>query len=72
MIAVRRGIHTAVVADSGKDVAEQTIDDLIKTGGVYKESGPGRSWWVFECFSRDRVRERVSKAERVLELAQHQ
>ena len=64
--ALRRGIHTAVVADSGKDVGEGVINDLLKADRIHREAGPGRAWPVFEAFSCDLVRERVHQLGRVL------
>ncbi len=65
--ALRRGIYTVVVADTGKDVGEGVINDLLVAGPVHREAGPGRAWRVFEAFSRDLVRERVSERGRVQE-----
>ncbi len=59
--ASRRGIYTAVVADSGKDVGEDVITNLLEAGRIQRESGPARAWPVFEAFSRDLVRERLSE-----------
>ena len=59
--ALRRSIDTAVVADTGKDVGEGVIKDVLNAGPVFTEAGPGRAWPVFEAFSRDLVRERISE-----------
>lgn len=57
-----RGIHTVVVADTGKDVGdEDVIDELLRGGRTHREAGSDRSWPVFDAFSRDLVRERVSE-----------
>jgi len=59
--ASRRGIATVVVADRGKDVGERAIDRCIAKSRMYRELGPGRTWPVFEAFSMDLVRERVTE-----------
>ncbi len=59
--ASRRDIHTAIVADTGKDVGDRVVADLVEASRIEREAGPGRAWRVFEAFSRDLVRERVSE-----------
>jgi hypothetical protein len=63
--ASRRGIVTVVVADTGKDVGELEIDRCIAKSRMHSELGPGRTWPVFEAFSKDLVRERLAEEGRV-------
>ncbi len=38
------------MADSGKDVGEDVITNLLEAGRIQRESGPARAWPVFEAF----------------------
>lgn len=59
--AARRGIPRLVVADSGKNVAEDDIDQLLEAGRTHQETGPGRHWPVFEAVSLRWVEQRLSE-----------
>ncbi|MBL4539811.1 MAG: hypothetical protein JKP96_14180 [Oceanicaulis sp.] len=48
-----------VVADSGKNLDEADVDELIGSVRTHTEDGPGRTWPVFEATPRERFTYRV-------------
>jgi translation initiation factor 2B subunit (eIF-2B alpha/beta/delta family) len=48
-LAAARGVPTMVVADSGKDIADEEIDEILAVGPSASDEDPGRSWPVFEA-----------------------
>lgn len=51
-LAALRGVPTMVVADSGKDIADDEIDEILAAGPSATDDDPGRSWPVFEAVAR--------------------
>ena len=51
-LAALREVPTMVVADSGKDIADDEIDEILAAGPSATDDDPGRSWPVFEAVAR--------------------
>ena len=60
-IARGRGFPALVVADSGKNAPEDLIDRLVTGTRRHEESGPGRSWPVFEVVPRELLTGRIDE-----------
>ena len=60
-ITGEQGFPAIVVADSGKDATEELIDRLVAGTRRHEESGPGRSWPVFEVVSRHLLTGRIDE-----------
>ena len=58
--ARRADIATVLVADSGKDVAEGDVDEILRLSPVYRES-PDRQWPLFEAVPLDLVTTRITE-----------
>jgi translation initiation factor 2B subunit (eIF-2B alpha/beta/delta family) len=58
--ARRRTVKTVVVADSGKNVAEAVVDEIIRMSPVHREE-PGREWPIFEAVPLELVAVRVTE-----------
>jgi translation initiation factor 2B subunit (eIF-2B alpha/beta/delta family) len=53
-------LATVLVADSGKDISEDDVDEIIRLSPIYRES-PGREWPVFEAVPLDLVTTRITE-----------
>ena len=51
-LAAFRKVPAMVVADSGKDIADDEIDEILAAGPSATDDDPGRSWPVFEAVAR--------------------
>jgi len=58
--ARRRDVKTVVVADSGKNVEEAVVDEIIRVSPVHREE-PGREWPIFEAVPLELVNVRVTE-----------
>ena len=52
------GVATALVADSGKEVTEDVVDEIIRLSPLHSE-GPGREWPIFEAVPLELVTTRI-------------
>jgi len=55
-----REVETVLVADSGKDVGEEMVDEIVSRSPLHRES-PDREWPIFEAVPLDLVTTRVSE-----------
>jgi translation initiation factor 2B subunit (eIF-2B alpha/beta/delta family) len=60
-LARSRSIPFFVVADSGKDLPDPELDELLAAGPTATEHGPDRRWAVFEAVSGALVTERFGE-----------
>jgi len=60
-LAFTRSVPVVVVADSGKDLPDDEIDELLASGPTAAEGNTGRRWPIFEAVSREFVTNRVSE-----------
>ena len=58
--ARRAGVEVVVVADSGKDVSEEDVDEIVSLSPVYRETA-GREWPIFEAVPLELVCARVTE-----------
>lgn len=58
-LAAARSVPAIVVADSGKDLPDDEIDELLAAVPEVVEDGPGRRWPLFEAVSADLVGRRI-------------
>jgi len=56
--AQQREVRALLVADSGKDVGEQMVGEIVSRSPLYRES-PDREWPIFEAVPLDLVTARV-------------
>jgi translation initiation factor 2B subunit (eIF-2B alpha/beta/delta family) len=54
------GVETVLVADSGKDVTEDDVDDIVRLSPLHREA-PGREWPIFEAVALDLVTARITE-----------
>lgn len=47
-LASGRSVPVAIVADSGKDVPDGEIDEILAAGRIVDDGDPGRRWPIFE------------------------
>ena len=59
-LARARGVERVLVADSGKDVSERVLDEIVAALPHHRES-PEREWTVFEAVPRNLVSARVKE-----------
>ncbi len=59
-LAAARKVDRVLVADSGKDVSEQALDEIVAVLPHHRE-GPDRSWPVFEVVPRELLSARVNE-----------
>jgi translation initiation factor 2B subunit (eIF-2B alpha/beta/delta family) len=60
-LAAARSVRVLLAADSGKDLPDDELDEMLETGPVAKESGPDRSWSIFEVVPMTLVSDRVAE-----------
>jgi translation initiation factor 2B subunit (eIF-2B alpha/beta/delta family) len=53
-------VATVLVADSGKDVTEDDVDEILRLSPMYRES-PGNEWPVFEAVPLELVTTRITE-----------
>jgi translation initiation factor 2B subunit (eIF-2B alpha/beta/delta family) len=58
--ARRSGVDTVLVADSGKDVDEKVVDEIVRLSPVHRE-GPDREWPIFEAIPLDFITVRITE-----------
>ncbi len=58
-LAGTRTAPVVVVADTGKDLPDAELDDILARGPEVGEAGPGREWPLFEAARLDLVTTRV-------------
>ena len=59
-LAAARGLQRVLAADSGKDVSEKILDDIVDVLPRHSDS-PGREWPVFEAIPMNLVSTRVNE-----------
>ncbi len=52
--------EAVLVADSGKDVGEDEVDEILGLSPLHRE-GPGREWPIFEAVPLDLITARVTE-----------
>jgi translation initiation factor 2B subunit (eIF-2B alpha/beta/delta family) len=62
LIATARGagVETVLVADSGKDVAEEIVDEILCLSPIHR-AAPGDQWPIFEAIPLELVTARVTE-----------
>ena len=60
-LAVSRSVPVFVVADSGKDLPDDEINELLASGPEVVDEGTGRRWPLFEAIHFDLVSTRISE-----------
>ena len=58
-LAVSRSVDVVVVADSGKDLPDEEIDELLASGPTAAEGNTGRRWPIFEAVPMNLVSTRI-------------
>jgi translation initiation factor 2B subunit (eIF-2B alpha/beta/delta family) len=58
--ARRAGVEAVLVADSGKDVTEDDLDEIVSLSPVYRGTA-GRGWPIFEAVPLELVCGRVTE-----------
>lgn len=58
-LAAARSVAVVVVADSGKDVPDDEIDEILAASPLVDEGGSGRRWPIFEAAPVDLVTRRI-------------
>lgn len=58
--ARRRGVDVVLVADSGKDVDEEVVDEITRLSPLHRQ-GPGREWPIFEAVPLELVAVRITE-----------
>ena len=58
--ARRAGVETVLVADSGKDVSEDVVDEIVRLSPIHQET-EGDAWPIFEAVRLDLVTARVTE-----------
>ena len=59
-LAAARGLERVLAADSGKDVSEKILDDIVDSLPLHREP-PDREWPVFEAIPMNLVSTRVTE-----------
>jgi translation initiation factor 2B subunit (eIF-2B alpha/beta/delta family) len=59
-LARQRAVRAVLVADSGKDVGEETVDEILGLSPLHRE-GPDCEWPIFEAVPLDLVTARVTE-----------
>lgn len=54
------GVETVLVADSGKDVSEDVVDEIVRLSPIHHET-EGAMWPIFEAVALDLVTTRVTE-----------
>jgi translation initiation factor 2B subunit (eIF-2B alpha/beta/delta family) len=54
------GVETVLVADSGKDVTEDDVDDIVLLSPLHRDAG-GEAWPIFETVPLELVTARVTE-----------
>ena len=54
------GVDIVLVADSGKDVSEDVVDEIVRLSPIHRETEDA-SWPIFEAVSLDLVTARVTE-----------
>jgi translation initiation factor 2B subunit (eIF-2B alpha/beta/delta family) len=54
------GVEAALVADSGKDVTEDDVDDIVRLSPLHRDE-EGHEWPIFEAISLDLITARVTE-----------
>jgi len=60
-LAAARGVPSMVIADSGKDLPDRELDEILAAAPVAEEEGIGRRWPIFEAAPLDLVTHRVTE-----------
>lgn len=60
-LAAARKIPVAVVADSGKDLPDDELEEILASVPTCVDEGPARRWPIFEAVPSDLVTERISE-----------
>jgi translation initiation factor 2B subunit (eIF-2B alpha/beta/delta family) len=60
-LAAARSVPVVLVADTGKDLSDAELDELLAAGPTAREQGPDRRWAVFEAVPRRFVTVRLSE-----------
>jgi translation initiation factor 2B subunit (eIF-2B alpha/beta/delta family) len=55
-----RAVEAVLVADSGKNVGEEMVDEIVRRSPLHRES-PDREWPIFEAVSLELVTARVTE-----------
>ena len=58
-LASDRSVPVIVVADSGKDLPDDEIDEMLAESPGVVEPGPGRRWPIFEAAPYELVTDRI-------------
>jgi len=53
-------VATVLVADSGKDIPEDVVDEITRLSPLHRE-GPGHEWPIFEAVALDLVTTRITE-----------
>jgi translation initiation factor 2B subunit (eIF-2B alpha/beta/delta family) len=59
-LAAARGLERVLAADSGKDVSEKILDDIVDSLPLHREP-PDREWPVFEAIPMNLVSTRITE-----------
>jgi translation initiation factor 2B subunit (eIF-2B alpha/beta/delta family) len=59
-LAHQRQVETILVADTGKDVEEEVLDEIVRRSPLHRES-PDREWPIFEAVPLELVTARVTE-----------
>jgi translation initiation factor 2B subunit (eIF-2B alpha/beta/delta family) len=59
-LARRRELDTVLIADSGKDVDDDTLEEIIGLSPVYRDDS-GEEWPIFEAVRLDLITTRVTE-----------
>jgi translation initiation factor 2B subunit (eIF-2B alpha/beta/delta family) len=59
--ARRAGVETVLVADSGKDVTEDDVDDIVRLSPLHRDAA-GETWPIFEAVPLQLVCARVTES----------
>jgi translation initiation factor 2B subunit (eIF-2B alpha/beta/delta family) len=60
-LAAARSLPVVLAADSGKDVADEEIDEILVAGPVATTKAPGRCWPIFETVPMSLVSDRIAE-----------
>jgi translation initiation factor 2B subunit (eIF-2B alpha/beta/delta family) len=58
--ARRAGVDAVLVADSGKDVTEDDVDDIVRLSPIHRDAD-GEAWPIFEAVPLDLVTARITE-----------
>jgi hypothetical protein len=53
-------VETVLVADTGKDVGDEVVDEIVCRAPLYREA-PDREWPIFEAVPLELVTARVTE-----------